>query len=199
MLANPKQWPTHLSEGERSWHVVQTDTTRASIICESLERQLGYESYYPQMRVMRPPPMRFITSSQRAAARNVMRPVLIPLFPGYPFVRFSMHDGRWHEIFDILGVYGLKVVGNLPAPLPTSAVDQIRKAEVGGAIAAETPVSELLYGKGSTVRIGEGPLQGFTGTVQELDESKRRAIVDLVMFGNMRSVNITTGQLSVVE
>ncbi len=180
----------------KSWHVVQSDTKRALIACETMHKQLGYEYYYPQMRVMRSPALREISSSRRHTMRGIMRPALTPLFPGYIFVLFSMDDGNWHDLFNLVGVYGMKVIGGLPAPVPTSLVENIKASEIGGAIPLEKPITALLFGLGDNVKVTEGPFAGMTGTIQDLDEARRRVLLDLVMFGSERRVPFSAEHVS---
>ena len=122
--------------------------------------------------------------------------MLVPLFPGYIFVRFTMEDGAWHDLFNLIGVYGMKVLNGLPAPVPTSLVENIRGAEVAGAIPCETPLARLLFGLGDRVRIEEGPFRGMAGTIQELDEGRRKVLLDLVMFGSERRLSIDADQVT---
>ena len=60
------------------------------------------------------------------------------------------------------------------------------------------PVLKLLFGVGDDVRIDEGPLQGFTGTIQELDESQRKVLLDVIMFRSPHRISLDANQVSKV-
>lgn len=189
-----KRYPVIPDNEGRNWHAVHSDAKHALHACEAMQK-LGYEYYYPQMRQMKAPALRHIHSGKRKDLKSVARPVLSPLFPGYPFVLFSLRDGQWHELFDLFGVYGMKVAEGLPVPVPNEVIENIKASEVAGAIPLEMPVIKLLFGVGETVRIDDGPFKGFTGTIQELDESKRRVLLDILMFGSSRHVPFEADQI----
>lgn len=190
-----ERFPVVPDEKGRCWHAVHSDTKHVGKTCEAIDK-LGYKFYYPQMRRMKTPALRNVTPSKRRELKGVARPVLSPLFPGYPFVLFSLRDGQWHELFDLFGVYGMKVAEGLPVPVPNQVIANIQASEVGGAIPLEMPVVTLLFGAGERVRIEDGPFHGFTGTIQELDESRRRVLLDLVIFGASRPVPFEIDQIS---
>ena len=192
-----ERFPVIPDERGRCWHAVHSDTKRTPKTCEAI-KDLGYEYYYPQMREMRVPALRNVTIGKRKEFKGVARPVFSPLFPGYPFVKFSLRDGKWHELFELFGVYGMKVAEGLPVPVPNQVIINILGAEVGGAIPLEMPVLKLLFGVGDDVRIDEGPLQGFTGTIQELDESQRKVLLDVIMFRSPHRISLDANQVSKV-
>lgn len=199
---NSDPWPRKLErfpvipdDQGRCWHAVHSDTKNAPKACEVVKKH-GYEVYYPHMCRMQKPPLRKITLSKRKSLNDIGRPVLTPVFPGYPFVLFSIRDGKWRDLFNLFGVYGMIVAEGLPVPVPSQVVSNIKDAEIGGVIPLETPVTKLLFRAGEEVRIDDGPLRGFNGTIQDLDEAKRIVLLDVIMFGASRSVPFDPDQLS---
>ena len=52
---------------------------------------------------------------------------------------------------------------------------------------------------GDTVRVMDGPLEGFLGTVEELEPEKDRVRVVVSMFGRETSVEFELDQVEVVS
>lgn len=180
-----------------AWHVVHVDQRHAPVAIGAM-RKSGYDVYDPQMRVMKVPRKNKLSLKLRKM-EGVARPVLIPLFGGYKFVWFDLSTGRWHELFDLLGVNGMIVNGGLPAPVNQIIIDSIRALEVGGAIPLDMPVKTLLFTVGQRMRIDEGPFRGFDGPILSLDESKQRVLLEILIFGAPRSLAFEPDQLSVVR
>lgn len=185
------------SDDSATWHVVHSDMRHAPCAIEAM-RKVGYEVYYPQMRVLKPPRRDRLSAKQRNNLAHLARPVLAPLFGGYMFVLFDISTGRWHELFDLFGVNGMIVNGGLPAPVARETVESLRALEIGGAIPLDMPVQRLLFGVGQKLRIEDGPFRGFDGTVQQLDESKRRVLLDIVMLGSARTIAFDAEQVSAI-
>ena len=55
----------------------------------------------------------------------------------------------------------------------------------------------VLYHVGDTVRITEGPLSSFTGTVEEIEPEKNRVRVVVSMFGRETPVDLELDQVEV--
>ena len=58
---------------------------------------------------------------------------------------------------------------------------------------------EVSYGVGDSVHIIAGPLEGFVGTVTELDTEKNRVRVTVSMFGRETPVELELDQAEAVE
>lgn len=188
------------------WHIVCSQSGSEHIATARL-KQLGFgESYYPMMRALKPVPRRQLSHKQRAAFGGVvMRPKLTPLFPGYLFVRFDMLDGRWRDIFQIIGVRGMAFVNNLPKHVTDDVICAFRKNEVDGAIPGEIPLRLFPFDVGDLVRIKSGPMGMFTGNVdqlpmmrlEELDESLRVWVL-INVFGRASRISLKIGDLEKV-
>ena len=55
------------------------------------------------------------------------------------------------------------------------------------------------YGVGDTVKVTDGPLEGFLGTVDELDPAKDRVRVIVSMFGRETPVDLELDQIEPVK
>ncbi len=113
------------------------------------------------------------------------------VYPGYVLVKMVYSDDTWHVIKDVRGVTGF--VGsssNDPTPLTEEEVYEM------GVEKREIVVS---YSVGDTVRILDGPLTSFTGTVESIEIDKNAVNVIVSMFGRETSVEFELDQVEVVS
>ena len=80
-------------------------------------------------------------------------------------------------------------------------VTTLRQDALKGLISKESPVGKALMGKrvGDTVRIMDGPLSSFTGTVESIDVDSNSVNVVVSMFGRETPVELELDQVEVVE
>lgn len=163
-----------------AWYLMHTE--RSARVIQDLIKTNGFELFYPVIRRMVRPPLDRLSKAQRRNAHLFARPVEEPMFPGYPFVRFDRATEEWRELFKLAGVHGIACIGDDPYPLPEAFVEKLIGLQVGGAIPGETPVYELVFEIGESVRVCDGPFAGHNGTIERLDESGRVRLL-LALFG----------------
>ena len=105
---------------------------------------------------------------------NKTREVERKIYPSYVFVKMVLNNDSWYVVRNIRGCTGF--VGPESKPIPLSD-------EEVAALGVEKKNVEVSYTVGDTVRIVEGWLDGFIGTVQELDTERNRVSVTVNMFG----------------
>lgn len=191
-------WPHKVVEntdevGPR-WHVVQGQHEGLRRLNEC---RTGFqaETYSPMIRVMQPVPRKQLSAKQRKSLIAIKRPVLRLLFPGYFFIRFDRRHDRWHDIFRLVGIYGMVCEGETPAPFPDALIESLRANEVDGALPGKITLEQLNYKVGETVRVTHGPFASFhaivtalpTAPIEELDEDTRVSLL-VSIFGRECSV-----------
>jgi transcriptional antiterminator NusG len=113
------------------------------------------------------------------------------LYPGYVFVKMVYSDDTWHVIRNVRGVSGfVGASGNEPLPLTEDEVYQmgVEKKEI-----------VVNYAVGDTVRILDGPLSSFTGTVESIEVEQNAVNVIVSMFGRETSVEFELDQVEVIS
>jgi len=83
--------------------------------------------------------------------------VLLPLFPGYIFVRIALRDRL--RVIEVPGFVRLVGFNSLPYPLPEADINRMKEALSKGVLAEPYPYLTA----GTRVEIRNGPLQGMTG------------------------------------
>ncbi|MBQ9937507.1 MAG: transcription termination/antitermination factor NusG [Oscillospiraceae bacterium] len=117
---------------------------------------------------------------------NKQKEVERKLFPGYVFVKMIMTDDAWYIVRNTRGVTGF--VGSATKPVP------LTEAEVAN-LGVEKKQVEVNYAVGDTVQIVGGALEGFTGTVEEIDIEANSVKVTVSMFGRSTPAEVELHQV----
>ena len=113
------------------------------------------------------------------------------VYPGYVLVKMVYSDETWHVIRNIRGVTGfVGTSSNDPTPLTEDEVYEmgVEKREI-----------IVNYTVGDTVRILDGPLSSFTGTVESVEVDKNAVSVIVSMFGRETAVEFELDQVEVIS
>lgn len=108
------------------------------------------------------------------------------VFPGYVLVKMIMSDDSWYVVRNTRGVTGFVGPGSKPVPLSEEEVRNM------GVEQFETVVD---FEVGDSVRVIEGPLDGFIGTVDEISLDKKKVRVSVSMFGRETPVELEFTQI----
>ena len=112
--------------------------------------------------------------------------------PGYVLVRMKMTDKSYHLIKDTNRVTGFLGQQGKPMPLSDSEVARLLNQVEEG---AEKPRALVAYETGESVNVTDGPFEGFTGLVEEVDEMNSRLKVSVSIFGRATPVELEYGQV----
>jgi len=126
-------------------------------------------------------------------------------FPGYILIQANLEHGEAaHTIATIPGVLGFlgssdggAQASKKPIPLRQSEVNRILGTvdEVNGSeVKLETP-----YIVGESVKVMDGPFSGFTGTVEEVFEEKKKLNVMVKIFGRNTPVELNYIQVEKIQ
>ncbi len=113
--------------------------------------------------------------------------------PGYVLVHMEMSDQGYHLINSINRVTGFLGPQGRPMPMRDAEVNQIlNRVEEG----AEAPRSLITFEVGETVNVTDGPFEGFSGMVEDVDEENARLKVTVSIFGRATPVELEFAQVS---
>ena len=111
------------------------------------------------------------------------------VFPGYVLIKMIVTDSTWYIVRNTRGVTGFVGSGTNPIPLTD---DEIR------AMGFETVPVNIDYSIKDSVRIIGGALEGFVGTVEEINKEKAKVKVIVSMFGRETPVELEFSQVQKV-
>ena len=112
--------------------------------------------------------------------------------PGYVLVRMEMTDKAYHMIKDTNRVTGFLGQQGKPMPLRDSEVAVILNQVEEG---LEKPRSLISFEIGEQVNVNDGPFEGFSGLVEEVDEVNSRLKVTVSIFGRATPVELEYTQV----
>lgn len=108
------------------------------------------------------------------------------IFPGYVIVKMIMTDESWYLVRNTRGVTGFVGPGSKPVPLSEDEVKVLGVVE-------KLPDIELEIGE--TVTVVDGPFENFIGTVDSINNEKRKIKVYVSMFGRETLVELDYEQI----
>jgi len=113
--------------------------------------------------------------------------------PGYVLVKMEMTDRAYHLINNTNRVTGFLGPQGKPSPMKDEEVARIMNQVVEG---QERPRSIITFQTGETVNVTDGPFEGFSGMVEEVDQSASRLKVSVSIFGRATPVELEFTQVA---
>ncbi len=113
--------------------------------------------------------------------------------PGYVLVKMEMTDRAYHLINSINRVTGFLGPQGRPSPMKDDEVARILNQVVEG---QERPRSIITFQTGEQVNVTDGPFEGFSGMVEEVDQAASRVKVSVSIFGRATPVELEFAQVS---
>ena len=117
---------------------------------------------------------------------NQRKEVERKVFPGYVLVKMIMSDENWFVVRNVRGCTGFVGPNGKPVPLTEKEI---------AALGVEKKEIVVNYAVGDTVSITDGPLENFSGVVDEIDQEKNMVRVTISMFGRETSVELELDQV----
>ncbi|HIS51106.1 MAG TPA: transcription termination/antitermination protein NusG [Candidatus Gallacutalibacter pullistercoris] len=170
---------------ESRWYVVHTYSGYENKVASNLEKTVENRQLHDLIQEIRVP-TETVTEVKDGKQREVERKI----FPGYVLVKMVMTDESWYIVRNIRGCTGF--VGPTSDPIPLTDAEVAR-------LGVEQKEVEVSYAVGDSVQIIDGPLEGFVGTVEELDAEKNSVRVMVSMFGRETPVELELNQVETVE
>jgi transcriptional antiterminator NusG len=175
-----------MSESENAyWYVVHTYSGHENKVKANIEKVVENRKLHDLILDVRVP-----TEMTTEYKDNVKKEVERKMYPGYVLVKMAMTDESWYVVRNTRGVTGF--VGSAAKAIPLTEEEVI-------SMGVETRQILLDYKLGDTVRVNDGPLTGFLGTVEEISTAKDRVKVAVSMFGRETPVELTLDQVETLE
>ena len=170
---------------EAKWYVVHTYSGYENTVKATIEKYVenrGLQDLIHEISI----PLETVTEITDNGPKEVERKV----FPGYVLVKMVMTDECWHIVRNIRGVTGFLGSGNKPIPLSESDI---------AALGVEKREIVVGYEVGDSVKITDGALESFLGTVEEIDLDRSKVRVVVSMFGRETPVELELDQVEPVK
>ena len=167
------------------WYVVHTYSGYENTVAASIEKAVenrGLRELIHEVSI----PLETVTEITDNGPKTVERKV----FPGYVLVKMVLTDETWHLVRNVRGVTGFVGSGNKPIPLTDEEI---------AALGVEKREVVVNYQVGDNVKIINGALESFLGTVEEIDLDRSKVRVVVSMFGRETPVELELDEVEPVE
>lgn len=172
---------------DHKWYVIHTLTGQEDKVKANIETKIqegGLKDKVFQV---------LIPTEQVSEVKDGKKKIsLRKFFPGYILVEMDMDDDVWYVIRGIPGVTGFIGTKSKPTPLLDSEVNHIIKQSEEK---KEKPTPKVIFEKGDSVKIIEGPFVNFSGTVEEVNPDKGKIKVMVSIFGRATPVEMEYWQV----
>lgn len=178
----------------KKWYVVRAVSGQENKVKSYIETEisrLGMSDYISQVLV---PTEKVVQVKE--GKKSVKEKVY---FPGYVMVEANLVGEIPHIIKSITGVIGFlgEVKGGNPVPLRLSEVNRmLGKVDE---LSVKTDNSQSIpFTLGETVKVIDGPFNGFNGTIEKINEEKRKLEVMVKIFGRKTPLELSFMQVEKV-
>ena len=142
--------------GEARWYVIHTYSGYEGKVASSLKQLVDNRKMHDLIQEIRVPTEKVTEITEDHKSREVERKV----FPGYVLVKMVLNDNTWYDVRNIRGCTGFVGPESKPIPLTDEEVERM---------GVEITSVELPFGVGDSVKVVDGPMQGFIGIVTDID------------------------------
>ncbi len=172
-------------KNEANWYVIHTYSGYENKVKTDLEKTIKnreLEDYFFNIVV----PMEEQVEIKDGKRKTNLKKV----FPGYVLIKMIVTEESWYIVRNTRGVTGFVGSGTDPIPLTETEIRNMGFDDV--------PVN-VDYDTNDTVQVINGPLEGFVGTVQEINKEKQKVKVLVSMFGRETPVELEFAQVQKVN
>jgi len=180
-----------MSESKRGWYVLRAISGKEAKVKEVLDAQIkntDLGNYLFQVLIHTEKVMTVRNGKKIVKERN--------LYSGYVFIEADLCGEVIHQLSNTTNV-----IDFLRGREKGSQPERLRQSEVMRMLGAadeleETSDSEINdYIVGETVKVNEGPFNGFTGTIEKVDREKKKLIVMVKIFGRPNPLELDNSQV----
>lgn len=172
--------PVTAPSNEGKWYVVHTQSGFEVKSKEALEQRiktLSLEDRIFDIVI----PMRDVVTIKKGQKKNVKEKV----FPGYLLIKMILDDDSWLVVRTTQGITGFVGAGTKPTPIPEAEVEAIKKF-----VKQEQPKFKAKFSVGEAVKVTDGTLADFIGTIESIDDKKGKVKVLVSIFNRETAVEL---------
>lgn len=179
-----------MADSVKKWYVVRAiggQENKVKTYIETEIARLGLSDFVDQVLV----PKEKVIQVRNGKKINKER----VYFPGYIMVEANLAGEVPHVIKSVTGVIGFlgETKGGDPVPLRRSEVNRmLGKVDE---LSVQNENIAIPYNVGETVKVVDGPFNGFDGTVEKVNEEKRKLEVMVKIFGRKTPLELSYMQV----
>ena len=171
----------------KAWYVIHTQTgfeLRVKGHIENRVKLAGKEDQIFQILVPTENVSEVKGGKKRVSSRK--------FYPGYVLVEMEMNDENWYFIKQTPGVTGFVCSSSKPAILSEEDVQKILMQTIDK---QDKVKPKIIFEKGESIKIIEGPFMSFNGAIEEIYPDKGKLKVMVSIFGRSTPVELEYWQV----
>jgi len=184
--------------GELKWFVLRVISGKEKKVKTYLETEIERSKladFIPQILIPSEKVYEMRNGKKRVRERN--------FFPGYVLVSADLSNGEaYHLVNSIPGVIGFLGGNGTSSSKEPVALRQTEVNRILGKVGEIDEFEEKLespFIKGESVKVMDGPFSGFTGSVEEIFEEKKKLNVMVKIFGRNTPVELNYMQVEKLD
>jgi transcriptional antiterminator NusG len=167
---------------EPRWYAIYTYSGHENKVKENLLKLIDKNGLHDRIMDIQIP-VENVIEEKNGKRKSVER----KMFPCYVLLKMRYKNDLWHMIVNTRGVTSFVGPQGRPTSLDDEDIKRMRLEKVTN--------FESDYRAGDRVQVIEGPLQGFIGTVEEIDNTNKKLRVLVSMFGRNTPVELDMIQI----
>lgn len=182
---------TSTTDNKRGWYVLRAISGKEAKVKEILDAQIkntDLGNYLFQVLIPTEKVMAVRNGKKIVKERN--------LYSGYVFIEADLRGEVIHQL-----VNTTNVIDFLRGREKGAQPEHLRQAEVMRMLGAADELSDPSgaevndYIVGETVKVNDGPFNGFTGTIEKVDREKKKLTVMVKIFGRPNPLELDNSQV----
>ncbi len=175
-----------MSEENKKWYVVRAISGKEKKVKQLIENEIirnGLEQYVAQILIPTEKVYQVRNGKKISKERS--------FFPGYILIEADLIGEVPHTIKNVNGVIGFLGAekGGDPLPLRQAEVNRIL-GKVDELAESEEEINIPFY-VGENVKVIDGPFNGFSGVIEEVNEEKKKLKVMVKIFGRKQPLELS--------
>jgi len=174
----------------KKWYVVRAVSGQENKVKNYIETEitrLGLSDYLSQVLV----PTEKVVTIKDGKKKTTER----VYFPGYVMIEANLTGEVPHAIKSITGVIGFLGGERGGNPLPLREAEVNRMLGRVDELAVKVEAGLIPYEVGESVKVIDGPFNGFDGTIENINEEKRKLEVMVKIFGRKTPLELSFTQV----
>lgn len=170
---------------EAKWYVAHTFSGYENKVASDLQIKIENQNLSDMIQEIVIPTETVVEIKDDGTKKEVERKI----FPSYILVKMVMTDETWYIVRNTRGCAGFVGPEGKPVALTEEEIKRL---------GVEKVTVEVAYEVGDMVNVIDGPLEGFSGTVESIDTENNSVQVIVSMFGRDTAVDFELDQLEKV-
>lgn len=158
------------------WYVLHTYSGYESMVKENLEKLIENNNLADSILDIQIPEEQVV--EEKKGKKKVVKK---KLYPCYVFVKLIYNNNLWYMLTNTRGVTGF--VGPVGRAMPLSE-NEVKRMRL------ESVAVTMNFAINDNVRVLSGPLEGYVGTIDEIDFKTAKAKINVSMFGRRTPVEL---------